>query len=515
MPTITNIISSNNKEIDIQSNGGNLKIGTAAVATNIIIGNTTSTSSIKISSGSGNINIPSFTNTGALVSNTSGVITNVTASTTGYTLQSNGSSTLPSFQVQTGSGAITTLNGNSGSATGTVVTISGGTSGLTTSATSSTVTLGGTLVIAHGGTSVTSPTTSPTASSFVGWDTNKNISANNNIYGVTQSSANAITLTSSSTYYTSCNYAGGATITLPNPSTMALGQSYLICDTISANGSANQIRDNSGNNMNTILGPNNPLLITSVALSGITYSAWQLSTMVYGFYNDNTFFGSAAGGTFLTSGIKNTCIGVGAGNHLTTGSRNTFYGSGSGGVIATGNDNIMISFANAGVVSTQSNTLLIGYLTGTSLGYTGTAQICGINTISSASDSKIIFINSTDQLTTDSSTQLIYPTTNVTTSTVTLVPGYIYTMNDASLTTITLPTTASVGTKLVINGNGAGGWKISQISGEQIHSTAASTTSGASGSLSSGGRYDSVSLVCTVANTTWTICSKVGTLVFV
>ena len=86
--------------------------------------------------------------TGALQSASTGI------STSGYVLTSNGSSTLPSFQAVSASGAIMTIDGDSGSMTPTagVVTISGGSTGLTTNASASTMDLTGILNLASGGT---------------------------------------------------------------------------------------------------------------------------------------------------------------------------------------------------------------------------------------------------------------------------------------------------------------------------------------------------------------------------
>jgi hypothetical protein len=74
----------------------------------------------------------------------------ISSSTSGYVLTSNGISSTPSFQA-TASTSIT-LDGDSGSATGTTLTISGGSTGLTTSASGTTVDLTGTLNVGHGGT---------------------------------------------------------------------------------------------------------------------------------------------------------------------------------------------------------------------------------------------------------------------------------------------------------------------------------------------------------------------------
>lgn len=53
---------------------------------------------------------------------------------------------------------ITTINGNSGQATGPTITLSGGTTGLTFTASAGSVTLSGTLVAANGGTGISSYT---------------------------------------------------------------------------------------------------------------------------------------------------------------------------------------------------------------------------------------------------------------------------------------------------------------------------------------------------------------------
>lgn len=79
--------------------------------------------------------------------------------------------------------------------------------------------------------------------------------------------------------------------------------------------------------------------------------------------------------------------------------------------------------------------------------------------------------------------------------------GYI--ANNAGLVTLTLPTTAAVGDVLKIIGMGAGGWRIAQNASQNVQLGSVSSTSGTGGSLSSTNRYDSIDLICTVANTTW------------
>ena len=89
-----------------------------------------------------------------LVGAASNGITSVSPSTSTYVLTSNGTSANPTFQAISASGAITTIDGDSGSMTPSsgVVTISGGTTGLTTSASAATMDLTGILKLANGGT---------------------------------------------------------------------------------------------------------------------------------------------------------------------------------------------------------------------------------------------------------------------------------------------------------------------------------------------------------------------------
>lgn len=81
--------------------------------------------------------------------------------------------------------------------------------------------------------------------------------------------------------------------------------------------------------------------------------------------------------------------------------------------------------------------------------------------------------------------------------------GYI--ANNAGLVTLTLPSTAAVGTSVIVQGKGAGGWRIAQNSGQTIRFGSVSTTTGVAGNLSSTNRYDSVELLCITANTDWAV----------
>lgn len=80
-----------------------------------------------------------------------------------------------------------------------------------------------------------------------------------------------------------------------------------------------------------------------------------------------------------------------------------------------------------------------------------------------------------------------------------------YTANNAGLVTLTLPVTAIYGTVQRVVGKGAGGWLIAQPAGVQIHYGNQSTTIGVAGSIASTQQYDAIELLCTVANSKWTV----------
>lgn len=80
-----------------------------------------------------------------------------------------------------------------------------------------------------------------------------------------------------------------------------------------------------------------------------------------------------------------------------------------------------------------------------------------------------------------------------------------YTANSLSLVTLTLPSTCPYGKVFRVVGKGIGGWKIAQNAGQTIHYGNVNTTTGVSGFISSSDQYDCVELLCTVANTAFTV----------
>lgn len=90
-----------------------------------------------------------------------------------------------------------------------------------------------------------------------------------------------------------------------------------------------------------------------------------------------------------------------------------------------------------------------------------------------------------------------------------------YTANNVGLVTLTLPATAAYGSVVSVVGKGAGGWKVAQNSGQTIHFGSVNTTTGAGGSLASTNQFDVLSILCTVANTDFTVLDSIGNLTVV
>ena len=87
-----------------------------------------------------------------------------------------------------------------------------------------------------------------------------------------------------------------------------------------------------------------------------------------------------------------------------------------------------------------------------------------------------------------------------------------YFTNKSTLLTLTLPTTAAVGSVLRVSGMTAGGWRIAQNASEVIHFGKTDTTVGVSGYLESTLARDSVELICCVTDNEWNVVSSIGNI---
>lgn len=94
--------------------------------------------------------------------------------------------------------------------------------------------------------------------------------------------------------------------------------------------------------------------------------------------------------------------------------------------------------------------------------------------------------------------------TSVSTTPFQMISNHSYINTNAGAASFLLPTTSIVGDYLRLMGNGAGGWTISYTTNQNIIVGSSSSTL-TSGSVASTNRYDSLSLVCVVANTQWQV----------
>jgi hypothetical protein len=243
---------------------------------------------------------------------------------------------------------------------------------------------------------------------------------------------------------------------------------------------------------------------------------------------------STNGGT----GISNSFTISLGGNINTAGSFST-SGANALTLTTTGSTNVTLpttgTLVNTAVTTLSSLSSIGTITTGTWNGtiitgtYGGTGINNGANTITLAGNFATSGANSLT-LTTTGTTNVTLPTsgtlatvssngvsvTNVTGTTATMVdnaPINIYVANNASLVTLTLPTTIGVGHVFRIVGSGAGGWKVAQNASQSIIFTTGggastgTTTVGTSGFIDSGVSTDCADLICGTANTTLSLFS--------
>lgn len=442
-----------------------------------------------------------------------------------------------------GGGGITTLDGDSGSATGSTVTIAGTANLISTSATGSTVTL--------------------TLPDVVIDATNHNIAIDDQAPIPSASGASA---------------------------NVSMGHLALNAITSSINNTAIGYR---ALNAQTTGGGNG----SNVAVG---HSSLQACTVGY----NNASVGAESLRT-LTTGFVNTAIGLGSGNALTTGAGNTLIGqvrNGGGGASGSGSnytssesDNILINsvgtLADANICrignSTGSgpgqivNTFIQGIagvtvsnqqfvqidtttgqlgsvsvspsgiteidgdtgsttgpivkiaggtgittaVSGTTVTITSTGGGSGIGTLDgdtgSATGTTITLAGGSGMSTVASGSTVTFNAKGGgygwidQTSSIVMANNIAYVADSSSLVTLTLPTTVPFGTTFKITGKGTGGWQMAQQSGQTTHFLSATTTTGTGGSLASTGQYDTIEILCITANTTFSVIQSNGNITVV
>ena len=219
-----------------------------------------------------------------------------------------------------------------------------------------------------------------------------------------------------------------------------------------------------------------------------------------GFTSTPTFINSCCH-SFVGSGFQN----VTTGNHsaIITGSGNTVSGSFSGafgcGLYGSGACTFYVNNL-CGCGSLYTSAIATGRsvcitTNGQMVGFQGGAGSSGSSGASSAVNSMPAVVVSTTSQSASNNT--------------------VYVSNNASLVTVTLPTTSLVGTIIEVTGLGVGGWQIAQNSGQSIQFGVAVTTVGVGGYLQSTITYDTVRLLCIVDSTTWMVLSSQGNITYV
>lgn len=264
------------------------------------------------------------------------------------------------------------------------------------------------------------------------------------------------------------------------------------------------IPDQSGGlGKNTFIGPNiaDTATITGTGICGIGTDAFK----------------STAGitGSFLT-GIGNRSFGSG---NLTSATQVTTLGYETAFSVTTATSGLWLGYQAGKNLTTDSGTIILGP-------YLGTAGVDSNKFIVANPENSNVFINIEDtdaafaenmMLGTSGGILTLVPVPSssvftynpVTGTSATMVADNGYDTQNASLTTLTLPSTAAAYTVIKVVGTGAGGWTIAQNAGQTIvmaDTTGDQTsTTGVTGSLSSLLSGDCVTLLCIVADTTWKV----------
>jgi hypothetical protein len=166
-------------------------------------------------------------------------------------------------------------------------------------------------------------------------------------------------------------------------------------------------------------------------------------------------------------------------------------------------DNIMWVCTTSGTSSTAVWQTVIGSPTNGQLRIGSTGTFPALTTLTAGAN--ITITNGAGSITIAATGLAGFSWTDVTGTSQAMLGNNGYIANNAGLVSLSLPATSAVGEEIDIIGKGAGGWTISQGAGQQVVIGNTSSTLGAGGSVSSTNAKDSLQLICTAANTEWTV----------
>lgn len=360
-------------------------------------------------------------------------------------------------------------------------------------------------------------TTSGTTSTAV-W-TRANI---NSGYATTATAAGTTTLTVQSFYWQFFTGSTTQTVVMPVESTLAQGMTWSIVN----NSTGAVTIQSSGLNTIVTLAAGEVALVTCILNSGTTAASWNANvsavgggvTSATGTANQvlvNGTSGSAQTGaltfttpqniattsspTFSSLTLTNPLTVANGGTGLSTLTVNgVLYASGATTLTQFSPVNSAVHVTNSSGVPAYSSTMTNGQLIIGSTGGTPTAATL-------TAGANISITNGAGTITITATGLAGFSWTTVTGTSQAMLSNNGYIANNAGLVTLTLPATSAVGDEIDIIGKGAGGWKVQAGGGQTIVLGSSTTTSG--GSVSSTQAKDSFYMICTVANTEWTIAS--------
>jgi hypothetical protein len=256
-----------------------------------------------------------------------------------------------------------------------------------------------------------------------------------------------------------------------------------------------------------------------VSLAG-NVATWVLlingSGNILGITADNAVTAFPVAGIINIFGNGSTITTTAAGNTITLGL--------SGGIATTYDGNTGSAVPAAGILNiVGDNSLTVSTAAGNTVttaiknGSAGQLIIGGTTTAAWANltAGTGISIATGDHSITISASGVLDLWVEVTGTTQAMAANTGYIANNAGVVTLTLPSTATLGTRLTITGKGSGGWLMAQNAGQTVYYGIATTTPGAGGSLASTQQRDTIDLVCITANTEWNVINSVGNITVV
>lgn len=342
---------------------------------------------------------------------------------------------------------------------------------------------------------------------------NSAVSANtpqNSGYTTTVTSGVTTNLTKSSTFLQYFTGSSNQTVVLPDVTTLPeLGFSLFIVNLSSAS-IAIQSFDTS---QLKILYYGEHIYVTCLSLSDNSRSGWNtiIAQNFLGYDDDVTFNTiTTDNGLFNNSGYLNKVTTTATSGGTTNLNLQSTYNQYFTGTL--NHTLVLSSTSNASGLTTHVLNASTGYITVESNNLStvvivppGTeATFIAISTADNTPASWSYNLNSINPPA-NSLTWLDLPGTSITAN-----GGKGYIISNASLSTVTIPATVAEGTVFAVQGKGAGGWLLRMNTGQTCHLGASVTTS--AGSLASTNQWDSVSIVCTTANTVFAVTSVIGNL---